>query len=176
MTAGRWRDAKPELIIAAVIVIAVAAAGAAVAGLPGVVAVAVAASVVATLLLRGVIPRSAAQGFRKAKEKQRARAISGYRQRAFVIASSFNSRAMYESDLRPVLEHILAARLAENHSVNLYTEPERARQVFCAAKGDELLWRWVDPGQALSNVDRIRSTAGVSRRTLGRLIGRLEQL
>ena len=34
----------------------------------------------------------------------------------------------------PVLEHILAARLAESHAVNLYTEPDAARQAFCRTR------------------------------------------
>ena len=57
---------------------------------------------------------------------------------------------MYESDLRPVLEHILAARLAESAAVNLYTEPAQARAAFCRSRADESLWQWIDPQQALT--------------------------
>ena len=45
-----------------------------------------------------------------------------------MVATSLSSRPMYESDLRPVLEHILAARLAENHAVNLYTQPDGGQE------------------------------------------------
>ena len=83
---------------------------------------------------------------------------------------------MYESDLRPVLEHILAARLAENHGVNLYTEPDAARRAFCRTRGDETLWPWIDPAQTLDADERDRQRHGISRRTLARLITRLEQL
>jgi hypothetical protein len=171
-----WRPARPELILADITVAAAALAGAAVAGWPGVVIVAAATTVIALLLLRGIIPSSAAQTPRQKKDKQRARAISGYAQRRFVVTTSFTSRPMYESDLRPVLEHILAARLAENHAVNLYTEPDRARGAFCRTRGDERLWLWIDPRQSLDADDRASQSRGIPARTLARLITRLEQL
>ena len=172
----KWRPALPELTVAAIAVIAAAAAGAAVAGWPGVVIVAAVTTVLALLLLRGIVPRSAAQAARQQKDRQRARAISGYAQRRFVVATSLTSRPMYESDLRPVLEHILAARLAENHAVNLYTEPEAARRVFCRTRGDESLWPWIDPGQITNADQRSRLRGGIPRSVLARLITRLEQL
>jgi hypothetical protein len=171
-----WRSAFPELAVAAVMVAAAALAAAAVAGWPGVVVVAAATTVAALLLLRGILPRSAAPTLRQTKDKQRARSISGYAQRRFIVATSLASRVMYESDLRPVLEHILAARLAENHAVNLYTEPDAARKAFCRTRGDERLWRWIDPSQALGADERVSQKNGIPGRTLARLITRLEQL
>src|SRR5580704_14750753 len=141
------------------------------------VVVAAAAAVLALLVLRAALPRSAAQTSRRAKDKQQARAIFGYGQRRFIVATSLTSRPLYESELRPVLEHILAARLAESHGVNLYTEPEAARRVFCRTRGDESLWPWIDPGQ-ITNADqrsRLRG-GGIPRSVLARLITRLEQL
>jgi hypothetical protein len=173
---GRWHDATPELLIAAVAVAVAALAAAAVSGWPGVVVVAAAATVLALVVLRGTIPRSSAQAFRRAKVKQQARSISGYGQRRFVVATSLGSRSAYESDLRPVLEHILAARLADSHGVNLYTEPEAARRAFCRTRADQSLWPWIDPAQALNTDDRQRQRQGIPRRTLGHLITRLEQL
>lgn len=171
-----WRPALPELIISAVVVLTAVLASAAVAGWPGVVAVAAGVAVIAMLLLRGIIPRSAAQTLRLRKDQQRARTISGYAQRRFVVATSLASRPMYESDLRPVLEHILAARLAENHAVNLYTEPGKAKAAFCRTRADERLWRWIDPEQVLDADERANQKYGISGRTLSRLITRLEQL
>jgi hypothetical protein len=172
----RWRDAVPELIIAAIAVAVAALAGAAVSGWPGVVVVAAATTVLALVVLRGTIPRSSVQASRRAKAKPQARSISGYGQRRFVVASSLTSRGLYEADLRPDLEHILAARLAERHGVNLYTDPEAARKAFCRTRADESLWPWIDPAQALNPDDRHRQRQGVPRRTLARLITRLEQL
>jgi len=173
---SRWREAVPELIIAAIAVVAAAFAGAAVSGWPGVVVVAAAATVLALVVLRGTLPRSSAQASRRAKAKQPTRSIFGYGQRRFIVATSFTSRALYESDLRPVLEHILAARLADGHGVNLYTEPEAARRAFARTRADEALWPWIDPAQALNPDDRHRPRQGIPRRALARLITRLEQL
>ncbi|MGH3422592.1 MAG: hypothetical protein ACRDOD_23710, partial [Streptosporangiaceae bacterium] len=171
-----WRGARPELIIAAVTAAAAALAALAVAGWTGVAVVAVAAAVLAIVVLRGLAPDLADQTVRKAREKPAARAIGGYAQRRFVVATSMTSSPMYELDLRPVLEHILAARLAEKHGVNLYTEPDKAREAFCRTRGDASLWRWIDPAQTLDADERARQRRGIPGRTLSRLITRLEQL
>jgi len=173
---SRWRAAVPELVIAVITVAAATLAAAAVSGWPGAVTVAVATAVIALLLLRGLIPRSAAQALRLKQDEQRSRPIYGYAQRRFVVVTSLSSRPVYESDLRPVLEHVLAARLAERHAVNLYTEPDKARQAFCGTRGDASLWSWIDPAQALDADERASHKHGISRRTLARLITRLEQL
>ena len=175
-TASPWRGAGPELIIAAIAVGAAALAGGAVAGWPGLATALIAAAMLAIVVLRGIAPRSAAQSVRLAKDKQVARAITGYAQRRSVVASSLTSRAFYEADLRPILEHLLAARLADGHGINLYQEPEAAQRVFCHSRGDEALWTWVDPARRLRGEDRDMQRAGISRRTLVRLINRLEQL
>jgi hypothetical protein len=171
-----WRGTGPELTIAAAGVAAAALAGAAVAGWPGLAVVAIGAAAVSMVVLRGLLPRAAAHSVRRARDKQVARPIFGYAQRRFVVASSVETRAFYESDLRPVLEHLLAARLAENHGVNLYTDPAAARRVFCRNRGDEMLWSWVDPAQALPSPERDMKWHGIPRRTLTRLVNRLEQL
>jgi hypothetical protein len=171
-----WRPALPELVIAALTVAVTAAAAAAVAGWSGLVLVAVLTAVAALLLLRAIIPRPAAPALRLKRDKQRARSLSGYSQRRYVVAASLTNRPMYETDLRPALEHVLAARLAERHAVNLYTEPDQARRVFCRTQADESMWRWIDPGQALDAAASTRQRGGIPRRTLTRLITRLEQL
>src|SRR5215472_1231705 len=86
---SRWRTALPELVIAAIAVAVATVAAAAVSGWPGVVAVAVTVAVIALFLLRGIIPRSADQAFRLARNKQQARAIHGYAQRRFVVNTAY---------------------------------------------------------------------------------------
>ena len=171
-----WRGAGPELAIAAIAVAAAALAGAAVAGWPGLAAVAITAAAVSLVVLRGLLPQAAAHSIRRARDKQAERPIFGYAQRRFVVASSLSAAAAYQADLRPVLEHLLAARLAENHGINLYTEPAAARRAFCRTRGDEALWGLVDPEQHPSTAERDRQRHGISRRTLARLVNRLEQL
>jgi hypothetical protein len=175
-TASPWRGAGPELIIAAITVGAAALAGGAVAGWPGLATALIAAAMLAIVVLRGMAPRSAPQSVRLAKDKQVARAITGYAQRRSVVASSLADRAFYEADLRPILEHLLAARLAENHGINLYQDPAAARATFCRGRADAALWSWIDPAQALPIQDRDMQRFGIPRRTLARLINRLEQL
>jgi hypothetical protein len=174
--AGPWREAAPELAIAAVAVAATALAGGAVAGWPGLAAVAIGAASISLVVLRGLLPRSAAQSFRRARDRQVARPVFGYAQRRFVVAGGMSSRPVYEADLRPLLEHLLAARLAERHGINLYTDQGAARRAFCRTRGDEALWRWVDPAQTLSPAERDKTRRGISPRTLTRLVHRLEQL
>lgn len=172
-----WRGSGPELAIAAVGVFATALAGAAVAGWPGLAVVAIAAAAVSMVVLRALLPQAAAHSVRRARDKQLARPIFGYAQRRFVVASSLSATAAYESDLRLVLEHLLAARLAENHGINLYTDPAAARRAFCRTRGDEALWRLVDPEQPMPLGERDKQRRrGISPRTLARLINRLEQL
>jgi hypothetical protein len=171
-----WRGARPELLIAAIGAGAVALAALAVAGWSGLAVVAVAVAVLSVVVLRGLIPSSADQTVRKAKEKPAARSIGGYAQRRFVVGTSVSSQAFYESDLRPALEHLLAARLAEHHGINLYAEPSRARAAFCQTMADESLWRWIDPAQAAPMDVRASTAGGIPRRTLARLVYRLEHL
>jgi hypothetical protein len=171
-----WNGTRPELIIASIAVGAVALAALAVAGWSGLAVVAVAVAVLSVVVLRGLIPRPADHAVRKAKEKPAARSIGGYAQRRFVVGTSISSQAFYETDLRPALEHLLAARLAEHHGINLYAEPSRARAAFCQTRADELVWRWIDPAQAVPMDVRAATAGGIPRRTLARLVYRLEHL
>ncbi len=171
-----WRPALPELVIAAVMVAAAALAAAAVAGWPASSWSPPRRPSSPCSCCAASSPGRPPRPLRQKKDKQRARSISGYAQRRFIVVTSLASRPMYESDLRPVLEHILAARLAENHAVNLYTEPDTARKAFCRTRGDERLWRWIDPKQALDADERASQKHGIPGRTLSRLITRLEQL
>jgi hypothetical protein len=171
-----WRGAGPELLIAAVTVAATALAALAVTGWPGLAVVAIATAALSMVVLRGLAPRSAPQTVRKTKGKPAARAIGGYAQRRFVVGTSLGSQAFYESDLRPALEHLLAARLAEHRGINLYAEPSRARAAFCQTRADEALWPWIDPAQARTADHRGTAAGGIPRRTLTRLVNRLEHL
>lgn len=171
-----WHGAGPELVIAAVAVGATALAALAVGGWSGLAVVVIAAAALAMVVLRGLAPRPAGQMVRKAKEKAPTHAIGGYAHRRFVVGTSVSSEAFYETDLRPALEHLLAARLAEHHGINLYAEPSRARAAFCQTRTDESLWHWIDPAQAAPPDQRADTRVGIPRRTLARLVYRLEHL
>ena len=172
-----WRGTTPELVIAAVLVGATGLAGYAMAGWSGLSAVAVATAAIAMLVLRGLLPKLTPDEARKARDKPSARTLTGYSHRRFVVLTASTSQGFYDSELRPVLEHLLAARLAERHGVNLYQDPATARRLLCRNPRDADLWPWIDPGTRPATAPRGASDRrGIPRRTLSRLIDRLEKL
>jgi hypothetical protein len=177
---GAWRGTGPELAVAGVLVGAAAVAGYATAGWAGLSVVAIAATALAMLVLRGLLPAGTPDEGKTAREKRRAQTLTGYSHRRFVVQSAIASRGFYDSELRPVLEHLLAARLAERHGVNLYTDPAAARRLLCRGARDAGLWAWVDPGTRPSGEPERRhrdaDRRGIPRHTLARLIDRLERL
>jgi hypothetical protein len=169
-----WAGAVPELIIAGVSVVATAAAGYAVAGWMGLAVVAVAAAAFALLVLRFLLPHGTADAAKTAREKRTARPLSGYSHRRFVVQTATSaSQGFYDAELRPVLEHLLAARLAERHGVNLYQDPATARKLLCKHRRDAALWRWIDPDPEHRTT---QARNGIPRHVLARLIDRLEKL
>jgi hypothetical protein len=163
-----WRGAAPELAIAAASFVAIALAGYLVAGPAGLGIVTIITAAVALAAQRLLLPIPKAGAGRTLKDKPVAQSISGYSRRRFIIQHSSETSAFYESELRPALEHILAARLSERRNIHLYADPTAAQ----AALGDRL-WYWVDPEQAEMRLKRQR---GIPPRTLARLIDRLERL
>ena len=175
--AGPWRGTGPELAIAGAIVVAAALAGYAMAGWAGLSVVAIATTAFAMLVLRGLLSAGTPDEGKKARERRRAQTLTGYSHRRFVVRTAADNLAFYNSELRPVLEHLLAARLAERHGVNLYQDPATARGLLCRNSRDAGLWAWIDPATRPRESPRGHSEqAGIPRRTLARLIDRLEQL
>jgi hypothetical protein len=172
---SQWRRARPEVIAAAIMAAAAALAGLAVAGWPGLAVVATVTAAATLLVLRGLTPRPAPGATRKAAESDKStmRSLTGYSQRRYLVATGITSRSFYEANLRPALEHLLAARLAERHGVNLYTDPAAARRAFVRTARDDALWRWIDPAEGVAASD---AHPGIPRRTLARLIDKLEHL
>ena len=172
-----WHGTAPELIIAAVAVAAAAVAGYAVAGWAGLAVVAVVTAAAAMVLLRGLLPQLTPDTAKTAREKPRARTLTGYSHRRFIVHTAMTSRNYYDAELRPVLEHLLAARLAERHGVHLYQDPAAARLLLCRHPRDADLWQWIDPGARPQTAAREGpERRGIPRRTLARLVDRLEKL
>jgi hypothetical protein len=170
-----WRGTAPELLTAAVAVAIAVVAGYAVAGWAGLAVVAVATAAGAIVLVRALLPQLTPDTAKKAPEKPRARTLTGYSHRRFVVHNAMTSENYYNSELRPVLEHLLAARLAERHGVHLYQDPDAARRLLCRNPRDAGLWRWIDPRLRPQSRDG-SERHGIPRRTLARLIDRLESL
>ena len=176
-TVSPWRGTRPELVTAGVLVAATAVAGYATAGWAGLSVVAIATAAIALLVLRALLPQLTPEAAKKARAKPTARTLSGYSHRRFVVRTAMTSRGFYDGELRPVLEHLLAARLAERHGVHLYQDPAAARALLCRSSRDADLWDWVDPAARPQTVPRGGTEQpGIPRRTLARLIDRLEKL
>ena len=172
-----WRGTSPELAISAGLAAAVGVAGYVMAGWAGLAAVVTVAAAVALVLLRALLPTLPPEALRTARKKPAARALSGYAQRRYVVETGIGSLAAYNGELRPVLEHLLAARLAQRHGVHLYQDPAAARALLCRDSRDAELWAWIDPATRPKEAKRGQAEqSGIPRRTLARLIDRLETL
>jgi hypothetical protein len=164
-------------VIAGLVILVAAAAGYLVAGWAGLSVAVTAGAAAAMVVLRYLLPTLTPDAARKAREKPQARLLSGYSHRRFVLHSSIASRAFYHGELRPVLEHLLAARLAERHGVHLYQNPDAARRLLCRHPRDADLWTWIDPRtRPETSARNAADERGIPRRTLARLIDRLERL
>jgi len=153
-------------------------AGYATAGWAGLSVVAIATAAIAVVVLRALLPQLTPDQATKAKVKPTARTLSGFPHRRFVVQTAMSSRGFYDVELRPVLEHLLAARLAERHDVNLYQDPAAARALLCRDSRDAGLWAWIDPATRPETASQGGGPehSGIPRRTLARLIDRLEKL
>lgn len=179
---GPWRGARGELLIAAVAVLATAAAGYALAGPQALVIVAIGTAVVALLVARLLLPAELERDDVDGGIDSVRSSWSAFRYWRYLsdLRDGIEARTAYEARLRPALEHLLAARLAERHDVNLYTDPAAARQLLCRGPREDDLWAWIDPaaeppGES-AKLRGGRQQPGIPRRTLERLIDRLEQL
>jgi hypothetical protein len=151
-------------VATALVVVATAVAGAA-GLLVSLSALAGVAAVVLPLTLPGATPvrRTGAAGPAVDNAPYRA-----YRQVAEQLSWAAVSPRHYDLVTRPLLSRLAAARLADRHRVDLWSEPERARTVL----GDDV-WPWVDPAREPS---RDSQPPGVGPDTLTRIVERLENL
>lgn len=91
-----------------------------------------------------------------------------YRQVAEQLSWADVSPRHYDVVTRPLLTRLAAARLADRHRVDLWSDPAGARAVL----GDDV-WTWVDPDREAS---RDSQPPGIGPETLTRIVDRLENL
>ncbi len=82
-TVSPWRGTKPELVITAVLAAAAAVAGYVMAGWAGLSVVVIATAAIALVVLRALPPQLTPDQPKKAREKPTARTLSGYSHRRF---------------------------------------------------------------------------------------------
>jgi hypothetical protein len=133
------------------------------------------------VLLRGLVPAAVAPLLRQRTwPASGLTSFTGFWRKRASLSSATASTASYDAELRPTLQHLLAARLAERHDVNLYTDPAAARRLLrgtghgaSGARRDDQLWYWLDPSRPAETRQDMR---GIPPRTLAAIIDRLERL
>lgn len=162
-------------MIARVVTVAVISLGAAImlvagyavggqAGLLAVVALA-AAAVLLTARLR--IP-SPSRPLPPRPEQQAGPRFPAYRRIESALGQAQTSRRHFDYGTRPMLQRLLAARLADRRRLDLTRDTWAARE----ALGDDL-WPLLDPARPASSDSR---PPGVSEQTIARIVDRLEDL
>ena len=169
-----WPGAVPEICIAVVLVALAAAAGYVTGGLPGSVVIVSGAAVVALLVMRVITPLDIApDAVHRTDAEATPVTFAGYWRKRTGLVDGTQSMTAYDAELRGTLQHLLAARLAEHHGINLSDDPGAARRLLCPGPRDDALWYWVDPARPAVTTGK---EPGIPPRTLSRLIDRLEQL
>jgi hypothetical protein len=91
-----------------------------------------------------------------------------YRRIAEQLSWARVSPRHYDVVTRPLLQGLMASRLAERHGVDVHRSPDAARAVV-----GEDVWHWLDPARPASGTSR---PPGLDPRDLVTLVDRLEAL
>jgi len=174
---GGWRDSRPELVVAAVAVLALCGAAFAFAGAAAAVLTLAGAGVVALVALRGLAPPDDfPPAYEEALDDRRRTSFTGFWRRRSGVEAATQTMTGYDFELRDTLQHLLAARLAERHGISLREDPAAARRLL-AEGGTDRLWFWLDPSRpAVADQGSSAGTRGIPPRTLAAIIDRLERL
>jgi hypothetical protein len=178
-TADGWRGCVPELVITAVLILATGTVVYGYAGAGAAVLTLVIWAVVLLALLRGLVTAAAAPLLPEQTGRASGRtSFTGLWRKRGILANATASMVSYDAELRPTLQHLLAARLAERHNVNFYQDPATARRLLLPGTGDGAtrggqLWYWLDPSRPAETRQQVR---GIPPRTLAAIIDRLERL
>jgi hypothetical protein len=172
MRAG-WLVSAPELLVAAGLVLVSSAAVYLYAGLGAAVLAVIAWAVVLIALLRTLIPVTDPPREHEAPYSGAPSSFTGFWRKRGLLSDATASLAAYDNELRPTLQNLLAARLADRHGVSLYHDPATARRLLLPGDGHDDLWYWVDPERPAQTTQGAR---GIPARSLALIIERLERL
>jgi hypothetical protein len=171
---GRWQECLPELGAAAFLVLSTSLAVYAYAGFGTTVMVVGGWAIAALVLLLALAPTASKP---LAEPDQRSVRVHssflGFWRKRSVLRDATASMAAYDAEVRPTLQHLLAARLAERHGVSLQSDPAAARRLLLPGHGDQALWFWLDP---LRPAENDKDKRGIPPRTLTAIFDRLERL
>jgi hypothetical protein len=171
---GRWQDCLPELGAAAFLVLSTSLAVYAYAGLGTAVLALGGWAIAALAFLLALVPVGSKP--LAAPDQRSVRGTTsflGFWRKRSMLRDATASLAAYDADVRPTLQHLLAARLAERHGVSLHADPAAARRLLLPGHGDQALWFWLDP---LRPAEKDTGRRGIPPRTLAAIFDRLERL
>ena len=173
-TGDRWHECLPELGAAVFLVLSTSLAAYVYAGLGTAVLVAGGWAVAALALLLAVVPVASKPLAQLDQGSVRGHAsFLGFWRKRNMLRDATASMAAYDAELRPALQHLLAARLAERHGVSLYADPAAARRLLLPGHRDQALWFWLHP---LRPAETDNDKRGIPPRTLAAIFDRLERL
>ncbi len=172
--AGGWQACRPELTVGAILVLATSLAAYAYGGV-GLAILTVAGWAVASIaFLRTLVPTAPeALTEQSSWQGQGRSSFLGFWRKRAIMRDATASLVSYDAELRPTLQHLLAARLAERHGVSLYAEPAAARRLVLPEPREDALWFWLDPQRP---AETQQGRAGIPARTLAAILNRLERL
>jgi hypothetical protein len=183
VAADGWRGCVPELSVIAVLTLATSATVYGYAGAGAGVVTLIIWAVVLLVLLRSLVPATGAAllQHQDAWRSTGRTSFTGFWRKHGILTNATASMMSYDAELRPTLQHLLAARLAERHDVNLYQDPSAARRLLLpgSPRGtipggrDDQLWYWLDPTRPAETRPHVK---GIPPRTLATIIDRLERL
>jgi hypothetical protein len=160
--------ARAMIAVASVLGAAVMlAAGYAAGGQVGLLAVVTLAAVAGLLTARLRIPPAVRRPPPR-QEQSAGGGFTAYRRIESALALAQTSQRLFDYTARPLLQRLLAARLADRRRLDLTRDPQAARE----AVGDDL-WPLIDPARPASGDSR---PPGVSKQTIARIVDRLEDL
>jgi hypothetical protein len=170
----RWQECLPELGAAAFLVLSTSLAVYAYAGLGTAVLLVSGWAIVALVALLALAPMASKPLAEPDQRSVRGHtSFLGFWRKRSVLRDATASMAAYDAEVRPTLQHLLAARLAERHGVSLDADPAAARRLLLPGHGDQALWFWLDPLRPAENDNDRR---GIPPRTLAAIFDHLEKL
>jgi hypothetical protein len=170
----RWQECLPELGAAAFLVLSTSLAVYAYAGVGTAVLVVSGWAVIALVSLLVLAPVGSKPLAEPDQWSVRGQtSFLGFWRKRSMLRDATVSMAAYDAEVRPTLQHLLAARLAERHGVSLQADPAAARRLLLPGHSDQALWFWLDP---LRPAENDKNRRGIPPRTLAAIFDRLERL
>jgi hypothetical protein len=168
-----WQGSGYELGVAVILVIAVTTAAYGWAGTGAAVLTLSCAAFLALFLLRTLSPPESQPDPQTGEWEDLSQgSIHGFWRKRGMLRDATDRMVSYDNELRPTLQHLLAARLSDKHGVSLHDDPDEARRLLLRRPRDQHLWPWLDPGQPPAG----GQGRGIPPRTLAAIIDRLERL